>query len=88
MYAMTRSVTDDNLDTEPFFILFAANLYFTIVLLGMMDFKSISLLYFGTLVTIFHVILSLFPYRLTSKNHLFLFEFVETLLQYFYFHLC
>ncbi len=88
MHAMTRSVTDDNLDTEPFFILFAANLYFTVVLLGMMDFKSISLLYFETRVTYFSFILSLFLYCLTSKNHLFLFEFVEILLQYFYFHLC
>ncbi len=88
MHAMTRSVTDDNLDTEPFFILFAANLYFTIVSLGMMDFKSISFLYFETYELIFHVILSPYIYCLTSKNHLFLFEFVEILLQYFYFHLC
>ncbi len=53
MYAITRDVTGDNLDTEPFFIVFAANLYFTIVFLCMMDFKSISLLYFETRVTYF-----------------------------------
>jgi hypothetical protein len=53
MYALTRTVTDGNLDTEHFFILFAANLYFTIVSLGMMDFKSISFLFFETCVTYF-----------------------------------
>ncbi len=53
MYAMTRTVTDDDLNTESFFILFAANLYFTNVLLGMMDFKSISFFYFETRVTYF-----------------------------------
>ena len=53
MYALTRTVTDGNLDTEPFFILFAANLYFTSVSLGMMDFKVISFFYFETSVTFF-----------------------------------
>jgi hypothetical protein len=46
MYALTRTVTGGDPDIEPFFILFAANLYFTSVSLGMMDFKSISFFYF------------------------------------------